>query len=198
MNAAHFRRWFPWVFLGALLAFSLWWGRPIEESTSRLDGLPPRGPAFNSIDLPLTGPEQEFFQGARVVKRQYQLPGDRGSFVLIAIEGRKNRSAVHDPSFCFRGAGWQTGATRPVALDRGTGQGLDLHKEGAQTSALYWFTDGSRQHASAARLWWQSALHRLTRGHSPEPVLVLLQPSSGGGTLNPEEIFRWMPALRQF
>lgn len=197
MNPSRFRRWFPWAFLGGLLAFSLWWGRPLDDTPSRLGNLPARGPAFTSVDLPLTAPESEFFKGARVIKRHYKLPGAGASFVLIAIEGHRNRSAVHDPSFCFRGAGWQAGSSRPIPLGRGDGKSLELHKADTTTTAVYWFTNGLHQHASAARLWWQSASHRLSRGRSPEPVLVLLQPAAGG-PLNPEEIFRWMPALRQF
>ena len=101
--------------------------------------------------------------------------------VLMVIDGARNRHAVHDPTYCFRGAGWEIAGDRPFELPGGTGKILSLHKGNETREAVYWFSDGCDRHAQVTRCWWQMALRRLTFGKSgPDPVLVLIQPLDNG------------------
>lgn len=170
----------PWLALAALLLVAFVWSRPLPEAVSRLGQLPPSGAAYQSVEIPLQPAETDFFRGARVVKRLYRL-ADHSSFVVLGIDGNGNRHAVHDPMFCFRGAGWEKAGSERVALTRGEGKWVRFVKGPEKWEVIYWFTDGQTQHASPLRAWLQSALRRLTRGLSgPEPILVLVQPGETG------------------
>ena len=57
---------------------------------------------LESHDLPLTDGEKAIFTGVTMLKRLAIAGGDRA--VVTVIDGTKNRHAVHDPVFCFRGA----------------------------------------------------------------------------------------------
>lgn len=166
----------PWLALGGLLVTALVWSRPLSPGPTRIDDLPKKGMTYQSVDLPLEGGEEDFFRGARVVKRLYRLV-DRSTLVVIGIDGSGNRHAVHDPLFCFRGGGWVTRSTEPVTLAYGAGRHIRLERGPEKWEAIYWFSDGHTQHASPVRAWLQSAVRRMTRGYSgPEPILIVIQP----------------------
>jgi len=147
---------------------------PLPDASDRLDELPDSGTLFSSRDLSLTPVENSTLGQAQTLKRFYQF--DRHRFILVAIDGSKNRHAVHDPKYCLTGSGWKIQAREAFDIEGGRADLLRLSRKGLKREALYWFSDGSSRHASVIRYWLQATIRRLTFGRSgPEPVLVILQ-----------------------
>lgn len=143
---------------------------------SRLDHLPISGSGYAGRDLPLSKGEQSVFGDARVVKRLYRF--GRFPFLLTAIDGSGYRHAVHDPTYCFRGMGWDINHRTPIPMEGGQATLLTLTRGHEKRRALYWFTNGATRHGSVTRYWFQTTLRRLTFGLAgPEPLFVILQPA---------------------
>ena len=170
---------FLWSLLGAALVGSLILEcRPHAQPTSRLTTLPVRGLGFTSRDLPLNEAEATVFRRAGVMKRLYQV-GD-SQFVLLGVDSATDRHALHDPLYCFRGAGWTIQGEIATPLPQGHGKLVRLWKGQQTAEALYWITDGNQRHASPLQAWWQSTTRRLSLAPTePAPALVLLQPLAG-------------------
>jgi hypothetical protein len=173
------RWWLAGGLVLAVVASLLWQFVPLADAGARLEGLPKRGLGFASEDLSLTAVEAGIYGKARVVKRLYQVGRQR--CVVVVIDGTRNRHAVHDPTFCFRGAGWTVTGGRRVGVRGGESRLVELSKGPARAEAMYWISDGERRHASVMRYWWQTTLRRVSFGRSgSEPVLVVVQPAEGG------------------
>jgi len=184
-------RWALWVALGLAIGVSLVWEWvPLGDASARIDGLPLNGLGYAGRELPLTDGEKSIYEPARVVKRLYQVGSQK--IVLVIIDGSRNRHAVHDPTYCFRGAGWDTVASRDSTVAGGSARRLTLARQGRKVEALYWISDGTVRHASSPLYWWQTTLRRLTFGRSgAEPLLVVLQPFG-------DEPVDWNRVLGQF
>ena len=180
-----------WIALGIALLLSLVWQfAPLSDASARLNAIPLRGLDFQGRDLPLAPVEISIYSPARVLKRIYQV--GRQQVIVVAIDGSRNRHAIHDPTFCFRGAGWTIGAARDLPVPGGYVRVLSLAKEGRHIEAMYWLSDGQTRHASALEYWWQTTWRRLTLGHSgAEPILFVLQPVN-------RESLDWELLLQQF
>ncbi len=180
-----------WSLLGlAVLLGVLWEYYPLQDARTRLDALPLRGSGYAGNDLPLTEAEQGAFEGTRVIKRLYQYGAHQ--FVLIVIDGSHNRHVVHDPTYCFRGAGWRIAKQASLPLEGGNGKLLRLTRKDEENDVLYWFSDGFERHGSVSRYWVQTTLRRLTLGVSAEePVLVILRPVEGNA-------INWRKLVDQF
>jgi len=165
-----------WTSIGvAVIAGVAWQFYPLEDASDRLDELPLRGLMFASEDVPVSEVEQSIFAGARVVKRYAQVRGQK--VVLTIIDGTGNRHAVHDPLFCFRGAGWEVIDSAEFPVEWGEARRVSLARQGESAEALYWFSDGHRAFGSAMEYWGRTTWRRLTLGASGnEPVLVMLTP----------------------
>jgi hypothetical protein len=183
-----------WLALALAVGLSLVWQFvPLRDAGARLDAMPLRGFGFSGRDLPLAEVETSIYQPARVLKRFYQV--GRQQVILIAIDGSRNRHAIHDPTFCFRGAGWTIGNARDIPVAGGYARLLSLRKDGRSVEAMYWMSDGHSRHASTLRYWWQTTLRRLTLGRSgDEPVLFVLQPANAD-SLQWELLLSQFPAL---
>ena len=152
---------------------------PLPDAQSRVAHLAAAGLGFSSREMPLNETEKSIYGAAQVTKRIYRV--GRKNFVVVIIDGTRNRHAIHDLAYCFRGAGWAIANEQRLPLPGGAGKILTLQKGGDTREAAYWFSDGSKRHAQVARCWWQTALRRLTFGASgPAPVLVLVQPLEDG------------------
>ena len=153
---------------------------PLPDAQDRLHALPRSGLDFTSRELPLSPAEATVLGKAKVIKRLYQVRDQ--NVVMIVIDGGTNRHAVHDPVYCFRGAGWTVRARRPFPLEGGSAALLTLARgAGEEQEAMYWISDDQNRYTQPWRYWWETTLRRLTFGHSgPEPVMVLLQPASAG------------------
>ncbi len=173
------RRWLS-ILLGVAIVLALVWDRiPLADASARLARLPEQGLGFASREIPLNDAERSIYGTAKVTKRLYQL--GREQWVVVVIDGTANRHAIHDPTYCFRGGGWNVLAQEPLAIPGGEAAHLTLGNDREQRQALYWISDGRTRHASPTRYWRQTALRRLTLGQSgPEPVLVLVQPNRAG------------------
>lgn len=166
---------------------------PRTRPASRLAQLPTRGLGFAGRDLPLSEAEATVFQRAAVVKRLYQVGDSR--FVLLAVDGEGDRHAIHDPLYCFRGAGWTVTSETATTIPGGQSKIVRLTKGPQTAEALYWITDGEHRHASALKAWWQSATARLSAHPARHtPVLVLLQPVTGS-SVDWQELLHRFPEL---
>lgn len=170
-----------WAALVLSVFLSLAWEfYPLPDASGRLDLLTGSTVGFTGVDVPLTATEEEVFAGARLVKRMYR----RGDvcFLLTVIDGTKDRHSVHDPVYCFRGAGWREVGETEIPMAGGRGKWLRLRKKDQEREVIYWFSDGTNRHASPVRYWCQTTLRRLTLGSlGEEPVLVVVQPCGERG-----------------
>jgi hypothetical protein len=149
---------------------------PVE--VSRIHRIPARGPGYSSYEIPLSREELARYTKAFVIKRGYRMGSSR--FLLMVIDGRGNRYAVHDPIPCITGAGWQIRAREPARIKGGCCTVLHLKNGASGKYAAYWFSTGGTRHASVVRSWLQSAASRITLGRSGrEPILVILQTVEG-------------------
>ena len=185
-----------WTALALAVVLSLVWQfAPMRDAGARLDAIPLSGFGFAGKDLPLADVEVSIYKPARVVKRIYEV--GRQQVIVIAIDGTRNRHAIHDPTFCFRGAGWIIHSGREIPVPSGYAKLLSLRKDGRTIEAMYWMSDGRTRYASALHYWWQTTLRRLTLGHSgEEPILFVLQPANGD-SLNWELLLEQFPQLLQ-
>ncbi|MCP5516923.1 MAG: exosortase-associated EpsI family protein [Verrucomicrobiales bacterium] len=171
------------LILVAVLAV-VWDRYPLPTAAVRLQQLPAEGIGCSSRELEVSEIEREAFGAADVVKRIYQTGTQR--FVVTVVDGSRNRHAVHDPTYCFRGAGWRIAAREAAPVPGGEAAWLDLTQGNEHQAAAFWFSDGRFRHSSPLRCWMQTTLRRLTLGRSgEEPLLVLVQPLDNPGNAHP-------------
>jgi hypothetical protein len=171
------------LWIGAALAIicgAIWQFYPLgSPGRDRLAGIPLSGSGFRGWDVPLTATEQTVLGRVDLVNRRYWW-GHRRLFVSV-VDGSNDRHAVHDPRYCFQGAGWRLVAQRSLALPGGDGTLLRLGRGADQFQVLYWFSEGDRRYSSFPRYWWRATLRRLTLGrHGAEPLLVVVQDLDAG------------------
>ena len=175
-----------------VFVFGAFWDRFLAKDLKpRMNQLPKSGLGYIGLDLPMVPSEDSVYKRAHVLKRGYQY-GLYNRFVLIVVDGSQNRHAVHDPLYCFRGAGWDIVINQTIPIEGGEARFLRLLKNGKERETLYWFSDGQTRHVSVGRYWFQTTLRRLTLGFSgQEPVMVILQPFG-------ENPFYWQKIITQF
>jgi hypothetical protein len=166
------------LLLAVLLAL-LWDLIPLRDAQARVALMPSSGLGFTSLNVPLNETEKSIFGPALVTKRVYRV--SRKNFLVVIIDGARNRHAVHDPTYCFHGAGWTLQGGRDMTVPGGTAKIVFMQKGMEVRSAAFWFSDGQTRHGNIMRCWWQMACRRLTFGASgAESVLVLVQPLDDG------------------
>jgi hypothetical protein len=160
---------------------------------SRIHRIPAKGFGFHSFEIPLSQGELARYKQAEVIKRCYVMGASR--FILVAIDGERNRHAVHDPMYCFTGSGWRIVSTESMPIEAGSCTVLHLMKGAVSRDVAYWFTDGRKRHASVVRYWLQATLRRITMGRfGQEPVLVMIQ-SIEGSPVNLTNVMNQLGAL---
>lgn len=183
------------IFLGTILLLAifleiLWDFHPMDNLRKDINDFPKTGIGYVGRDIPLTSSEAKLYDSGNVIKRLYQV--GREQFVLMILDGSKNRHLVHDPVYCFRGAGWDVMSTNEYQIKKGTARILRLLKNNKEKEILFWFSDGNNSHGSILKYWGQSTLRRLTLGASgKEPILLILQPVG-------ETVLDWRRILDQF
>ncbi|MEM6823109.1 MAG: exosortase-associated EpsI family protein [Verrucomicrobiota bacterium] len=136
--------------------------------------LPFKAPLVVGRLIPLEPIEQKMFSGAFVEKRLYQVAG--APVVVTLATAKTNRNAIHDPLFCYRGAGWNIIQESDVSTQEGKLRIVELLKEETRTSIAYWYSNGEIQYTSPIFYWFQTFLRRLTLGKaSDEPWLIFVQ-----------------------
>lgn len=194
MNRIGYRILWTSLILAVILSL-VWQFAPLPAGSSRLAQLPASGLAFSSRDIPLNDVEKLVFSRAQTVKRLYQV--GQQVFAVQAIDASGDRHAIHDPLYCFRGAGWEVASSRPIDVMAGQAQLLSLRRHDEKAEVVYWISDGRTRYTSQLKYRWQTACRRLTFGQSgPEPVLVLVQPDAG---TSPDwsQLFSLFPGLME-
>jgi hypothetical protein len=184
-----------WLALAILVPLGMMWQfYPLTDASSRINQFPRKNSEMESHDIPLAPGEQAIFSGVTVLKRLAIAGNNRA--VVTVIDGTKNRHAVHDPAFCFSGAGWELSGEESVPLSKGVARLVHLQHGSDRAEALYWFSDGNQQFSRPLLYWWKTALRRLTFGTSGmEPVLVILT-SNGDPAPNWTELLKAWPELQ--
>jgi exosortase/archaeosortase family protein len=161
----------PWSLLLVCMAMgSLWQVLPLPDAQEKLQRMPTASGGEPSREIALTESEIRWLGEAQAVKRVYHLGGR--DFLVTAIDGSRNRRAVHDPIYC-----WTVTKATEQPLPGGSGTVLRVVEEGIEKEVLFWFSDGSRKHASPARYLLQASWRRATLGWwGDEPLLVLVEP----------------------
>lgn len=147
----------------------------LPTAKKRFEAIPREGIAFSSIEIPLTPQETATFGQAQVIKRLYHF--GRESYVLTIVDGTRDRHAVHDPLYCFRGSGWEVEKSSELLFSGGKIRLLDLQQNKTKQEAVYWFSDGDTYYNNMVLYWFQTTLRRLTFGYSgQEPLLIIIYP----------------------
>lgn len=165
-----------WSLLGVAIILAITWQfYPLPDAKQRMDDFPLYGPAFEGKKLQLTKFEKDFFKNVNIVKRLYDVEGV--NYFVTVLDGTKDRHAIHDPYYCFKGGGWEVMSAEEVKIPGGNAMLVHLKKDGNTVEALYWFSDVTKHYSSALEYWMQATLRRLTLGMTgPEPVLITIQP----------------------
>lgn len=164
------------VMCGLVATVALVWpALPMAEGPPRLANIPIEGPDFHSVPMELSPADTKFLAGAAAVQRIVR-PHHGPPFMLTVIDGSGNRHAVHDPTYCLAGGGWNILHKQQIAMNSGEATWLSMEKDGVKLEALWFFDDGSEQFTSPLTYWSRASLRRATRGLSgPEPLLVMLR-----------------------
>jgi hypothetical protein len=180
-----------WLAFGIIIVLNaLWQYVPLADAKLRLGRVPLKGLGFAGREVPLSKVERKVFGRASVIKRLYVAGGQQ--FVLTIIDGTTDRQAIHDPKYCFSGAGWKVNGSRDFNIPKGSGTVLSLEKAGQKVEGLIWFSDGERRYSNPFRYWMQTTIRRITLGWSgSEPVLILIQPAG-------KSEIQWNDLLNEF
>lgn len=163
----------------AVLVTLIWPMLPMAAGQDRLSTIPLHGPDFESREIKLKEHEIRFLDGAQAIQRIVK-PRGGPTLSMSVIDGSGNRHAVHDPSYCFAGGGWQIAQQSEVALSSGKALLMTLKKDGEFMEAMWFFDDTHQQFTSSVTYWMRASLRRATRGLSgPEPVLVMFRAEPG-------------------
>ena len=117
---------------------------------------------------------------------------------MTASDGTRNRHAIHDPYYCFRGGGWQLVDEETFPMPGGYAKIVRMQKGYKYQEAMVWFSDGKTRHTSALWYFIQTTFRRLTLGASgEEPVLIVLRPMETS-MVNWQEFVKGIPPLSEF
>lgn len=167
---------------------------PQRDAIGQLLAIPNRGEEFRSRETPLTAQERELLGEASAVKK-YIAPNGAEPFLFSAIDGTRNRHAVHDPRYCFVGAGWRIVNEQSIPVDQGELQLLTLERDGEQRQAMFWFSTPGNWFVSPMTYWTRATWRRLTFGAGgEEPILMVVQ-SLGDQPLNNPQTLSILEAL---
>jgi hypothetical protein len=167
---------FLWIGLVvAIVLGSLWQFFPLKDAQERLRAIPLKGAQFSGENVPLSAFEKDFFKKINIMKRVYKV-GNQNAFIY-GLDGTHNRHLVHDPSYCFRGSGFEIINQESFPVPGGEANLVMLSNGKETKQALYWFSDGASNFMSPMQYWLHTTLRRLTLGGSgDEPVLFMVQP----------------------
>lgn len=148
---------------------------PVSSAENRLINIPKANADFQSCPLDFAPSDQAFLGEAQAIQRLVTVRG-AGRLVLTVIDGTRNRHAVHDPRYCFAGAGWNVQSKRTMKVPTGEATWVALARNDQKSEALWFFDDGTHQFTSPVEYWLATSMRRATLGRSGiEPVLVTLR-----------------------
>ena len=170
-----FKRWFLGAGIAGAIGISvLWRFVPLDGTEDRLARRPTKGPGFTSWHSPLKDEERILLGQGIAARRIYQFGKKR--FVVSVVDGTLNRHAVHDPMYCFAGAGYEVITDLPMKVEGGVARCSTFLKAASDRESSI----GSRmaRHATVRswHIWFDTTIRQMTFGFSgPEPVLVIVQ-----------------------
>lgn len=171
----------------ATVAFKVF--EPTKESGFLAD-IPLSGFGFDGEKLEFTQDELNYLGGAEAIKHEYSQRGYE--LVVIVVDGTNNRHSVHDPVFCFRGAGFEVMQQQVFPLYNGQGRLISLGRDDERRNVAFWFSNGDARYTSFMRYLLESTAHRLTFGMlGSQPRMVTVH-SVG------RQIANWSTALDRF
>ncbi len=180
----------------AVLLTLVWEFVPLPDAQHRVQHLLENAGTSHVQSLPPTPVEMDILGEALALKRLYQIGHEQ--FLVIVLDGTKNRQAVHDPQHCFHSGGWQLGPETETPTARGLATELRLKQPTRETEILYWFTDGQTHHPSPITYWMSETVRRLTLGQVGEAqLLILIQKLSPPNTTKWDSLFQAVPALSE-
>lgn len=180
-----------WIAFGVIVVCGvLWEAVPLQDAYGRLARIPRVGPDFRGVDIPLDSLERSVFARCNVVKRVYNM--EEQAFMLYVIDGTRDRNAIHDPTLCFTGSGWEFTKREPIEVPGGTAELLTAEKGDRTMQVVLWFSEGDKRYYSVVEFWRNATLRRLSLGKTGgEPVRVMLYPADN-------EKVDWAKVLEDF
>ncbi len=167
---------FLWLSFGISVALTLIWPNiPLKSASARLHAVPSHGPDFRTRQVDISPADRRLLGEAEAT--QYLVTTKSGSRLLLTlIDGTNNRHAVHDPTYCFVGNGWEIKRRETVTTPLGQAAWISLQNHQRQSDVMWFFDNGKKQFESPVEYWFQSALRRLSLGKSgDEAILVSLR-----------------------
>lgn len=156
----------------------------LPDASGRIADFPQSGPGFSARSIPLTEFETDMLGEADGYKWIYTWKGLR--YAITILDGTYNRQAVHDPRYCFRGAGWTIETDETITLAGGHARQLSLRNESGTSEALFFYSDGEHIFDAPFEYWMRATLRRWLRSHGGgEPILVMIQPLDSGVGIQP-------------
>jgi hypothetical protein len=185
-----------WIAAFASIGCGVAWGLyPLPGAGERLHAVPLESGRFVGEDVDLTEAELAVLGRVDVTHRLYTIDSERDVYVTL-IDGSRDRHAVHDPRYCFQGAGWKILEDRPLNVPGGQAAWVRAENDGEEAIAVFWFSDGEKRHASLPRYLWSSIVRRVTMGRlGGKPVLVVMQ-SFGDDQFSEADVVEAIAALR--
>jgi hypothetical protein len=162
------------VLLFALIAGAVIWELAPRPAVADKGGPPLRGPGFVGVDQPLSAAEKEILGEARTLKRRYQF-GD-AAVIMLAVNGDAQPHAIHDPTYCLTGDGWQVIGDDSIDIPGGRGRLIRVQRGDCESEFVYWFSNGERRHSSFWQFWLERMRTHLLRQQVPMRM-VMLQPA---------------------
>jgi hypothetical protein len=168
------------IIVGCLIMVA-WPQFPLKDASDRLERIGKAHGGYTAHELPIRDSDITTLGSAQAVSYFIET-GKKSGYFLTAIDGTKNRHAVHDPSYCMSGAGWKVDEQKELSLPRGSGILLTVHREKEQTQVLCFYDDGEQQFSSPFDYWAKTSLRRLSLGMSgEEPIFVMCKPAPNQG-----------------
>lgn len=162
------------VMLLSLACGTAWSIYPVPGAAARLREIPLERGIFHGRDINLTEREKIVLGRVDLIHREYAFAG-RSAYVTV-IDGSKDRHAVHDPRYCFQGAGWKVLEEKRRPVPGGEGTWIAAEREGRKFEAAFWFSNEGRRYSSVGRYLWDTVVRRVTFGRlGGQPLLVVFQ-----------------------
>ncbi|MGZ0655028.1 hypothetical protein ACWPKS_05420 [Coraliomargarita sp. W4R72] len=156
----------------------------LEDASQRIADFPQEGPGFSARSIALTDFESDMLGDADGYKWIYTWKGLR--YAITILDGTHNRQAVHDPRYCFRGAGWQIEADDAIDFAGGHARKLKLSNDSSTSEALFFYSNGEVIFDAPFEYWMRATLRRWLRSYGAgESVLVMIQPLDAGVGIQP-------------
>lgn len=160
--------------VGCIVCGSMWSLLPLDTAADRLALVPLEAGEFRGREVALNERELKVLGRVDHLHREYEMAG-RSVYVTL-IDGSRDRHAVHDPRYCFRGAGWTVRAEEKRPLPGGEATWLRAERDGEVAEAAFWFSDGRKRHSSLPVYLGNTVLRRVSFGRlGSRPVLVVVQ-----------------------